>query len=291
MRKHLFGLTAFILLLVTLPFSPTAFAREPVVPEAHTFRHITVVSYNIHWGIGMDQVYDLDRIAAVLAKTRADVIGLQEVDEHWAPRHGSDDQLRYLATKLGMYTFYAPMYTMVPVQPGEPIQKTGVAVLSRFPIVSAENLSLIRMSTEDLHKVPVHKPGFAAVRIDIAGTPIRVYVTHLDYRADSRMRTAQVKQMLEVLTRDTLPQIVLGDFNAEPNANELRPLLRRYHSAHTYCTGICQTYPADQPKRLLDYVLVSRDLGIGSAKVIESETSDHRPVVASVRIPMNPASP
>src|SRR6185436_14070578 len=41
---------------------------------------IRVMTYNIHVGVGMDKKIDLPRIAAVINKQRADLVGLQEVD-------------------------------------------------------------------------------------------------------------------------------------------------------------------------------------------------------------------
>ena len=43
---------------------------------------LTLLSYNIHNGVGLDGVLDLDRIADVIAASGADVVGLQEVDRH-----------------------------------------------------------------------------------------------------------------------------------------------------------------------------------------------------------------
>ena len=47
---------------------------------------LRVVSYNIHTGIGSDGRLDLARTAQTLEAVDADVIGLQEVDVHWAAR-------------------------------------------------------------------------------------------------------------------------------------------------------------------------------------------------------------
>lgn len=45
---------------------------------------LRVATYNIHAGAGVDGVFDLDRQTAELRSLDADVIGLQEVDRHWA---------------------------------------------------------------------------------------------------------------------------------------------------------------------------------------------------------------
>src|SRR2546426_80737 len=61
---------------------------------------LTVVSYNIHRGVGLDRRLDLDRIADVIAETAPDVVGLQEVIREAGGKTG--DQGAYLALKLGM---------------------------------------------------------------------------------------------------------------------------------------------------------------------------------------------
>ena len=63
-------------------------------------RHLTVVSYNIHRGVGLDRRRDLDRIADVIGEVGPDVVGLQEViREDGVP---DADQAAYLAARLEM---------------------------------------------------------------------------------------------------------------------------------------------------------------------------------------------
>jgi len=42
---------------------------------------IKIITYNIRYGLGLDQRYDLDRIADTVRD--ADIIGLQEVERFW----------------------------------------------------------------------------------------------------------------------------------------------------------------------------------------------------------------
>ena len=62
---------------------------------------LTVVSYNIHRGVGLDRRLDLDRITDVIDETAPDVIGLQEVIREAGAPHA--DQAAYVAAKLGMH--------------------------------------------------------------------------------------------------------------------------------------------------------------------------------------------
>ena len=43
---------------------------------------VKVMSYNIHHAVGEDNVLDLERIAKVIEDSDAEIIGLQEVDNH-----------------------------------------------------------------------------------------------------------------------------------------------------------------------------------------------------------------
>ena len=47
---------------------------------------VKVMSYNIHHAVGQDGVLDLERIAKVIEDSGAEIIGLQEVDNHWGER-------------------------------------------------------------------------------------------------------------------------------------------------------------------------------------------------------------
>ena len=62
---------------------------------------IRVVSYNIRAGLGTDGVRSIRRIAEVLSVLAADVVCLQEVDQH-VPRSWLANQPKYLSTRLGM---------------------------------------------------------------------------------------------------------------------------------------------------------------------------------------------
>ncbi|MGW4027524.1 endonuclease/exonuclease/phosphatase family protein, partial [Streptomyces sp. NPDC005009] len=116
-------------------------AHAPAVP-------LRVATYNIHAGAGQDQVFDLDRTAAALRDLRADVIGLQEVDVHWGARSDFADEARALAEKLDMWVFFAPIYDLDPADRDGERRQFGVAVLSRHPVLAAENHEITRLSTQ-----------------------------------------------------------------------------------------------------------------------------------------------
>lgn len=246
---------------------------------------LRVATYNIHAGAGMDNVFDLDRQTAELRSLDADVIGLQEVDVHWGTRSEWRDLAAELAERLHMQVSFAPIYSLDPDTPGTPRREFGVAVLSRYRILSAENHEITRLSTQDPNPVPAPAPGFGEVVLRVKGLPVHVYVTHLDYRGDPSVRTAQVADTRRIMAEDEAPgrqkvrQILLGDFNAAPAAPELAPLWEKL----TDIEPGGPTYPAQNPVQRIDYVAVSKDsVRVRDAAVAETLASDHRPVVADL---------
>ncbi|WP_327368779.1 endonuclease/exonuclease/phosphatase family protein [Streptomyces sp. NBC_01217] len=246
---------------------------------------LRVATYNIHAGAGMDNVFDLDRQTAELRSLDADVIGLQEVDVHWGTRSEWRDLAAELAERLRMHISFAPIYSLDPETPGAPRREFGVAVLSRYRIVRAENHEITRLSTQVPNPVPAPAPGFGEAVLRVKGLPVHVYVTHLDYRADPSVRTAQVADTRRVMAEDRAPgrqkvrQILLGDFNAAPAAPELAPLWQEL----TDIEPGGPTYPAQDPVQRIDYVAVSKDsVRVRHAAVAETLASDHRPVVADL---------
>jgi len=236
------------------------------------------MTYNIHAGHG-----DIDRTAATIRAFSPDIVGLEEVDVHWADRSGFVDQASRLGESLGMAVRFAPIYELPGTGDTAPKREFGVAVLSRFPIVAWENDTLTRLSTQAENPVPMRMPGLLAATVDVHGTAVRVFVTHLDYRKDPSVRRTQVAEMLTRIGGVDSPTLLLGDMNASPEAPELQPLFARMHDGWLTAAGPGFTYPADTPSERIDYVLMSPNAKVDSAFVpVVPAASDHRPVVVDL---------
>ncbi|MGP3924596.1 endonuclease/exonuclease/phosphatase family protein [Streptomyces sp. 8N616] len=280
-------LAAGVLSAMTAP--PAAHAadvREP--PVDGRYAPLRVATYNIHAGAGYDQVFDIQRTAQAIRALDADVIGLQEVDVHWGERSEWRDLARELARSLGMRIYFAPIYSLDPPAPGAPRREYGVAMLSRFSILSTTNHEITRLSTQDPNPVPAPAPGFGEAVVRAHGVNVHVYATHLDYRTDPAVRRAQVADTRRIMAEDCdrrgrCPrQVLVGDFNAEPEAAELAPLWERLTDAAPRDGGL--TYPAKDPLKRIDYVTVSDGIRVRDAAVAGTLASDHRPLVADLLV-------
>jgi endonuclease/exonuclease/phosphatase family metal-dependent hydrolase len=239
------------------------------------------MTWNIAAGHG-----DLGRIAQVIRSIDPDVVALQEVDVKWSERSAFVDQADSLSKFLHMNVRFAPIYDLPSetstAVPGIGSRRFGVAMLSRYPVVSWKNHEITRLSTQEQNPVPAKAPGFLETILDVNGTQMRVFSTHLDYRADPSVREKQVADMMEIIGQSTMPTILAGDLNATPAAAELTPLMSKFRDAASTPDGGEKTYPAINPARRIDYVLVSKELTVKEVRIAASDASDHRPVMLTM---------
>lgn len=270
-------------LLVLLLLVAFAAERSARAQQDASFR---VMTYNIHHGENMDGALDLQGIADVLRAHHVDVVGLQEVDHHWSERSEFADQARSLADRLDMNYFFAPILDYAPPEEGKPRRKYGLAILSRFPILEAENFNIERLPSVGENPRRQQMGGFPMATLDVEGTRVHVFNTHLDYRPDPEVRRAQVQDMLAIVDAVEGPKVLVGDLNASPQDDELRPMWSSFVDAWDVRDGDPgYTFPSDDPDRRIDYILTTPGFDADSVVVVETQASDHRPVLADLTLP------
>ena len=249
----------------------------PALPE-RAAAGLRVVTFNLHHGVGPDRRLDLERSAALLASLAADVIGLQEVDRHWSERSGWLDQAETLARWLGMHLAYGAALEREPPAPGRPPRRYGNALLTRLPLVSRSVLRLPRdgMRGEDRCLLLCAVDGDEQVTVG---------VTHLEpHRAELRaLQAAAVADALRPPVDAGEPVVLLGDVNGDVGRDpELRPLRDLLADAGRRAGP---THPVPRATKRIDVVMPSRGIEVLRAEVVDARVSDHRPLVAELRLP------
>jgi endonuclease/exonuclease/phosphatase family metal-dependent hydrolase len=254
-----------------LPFILALPFVVPAAPRAEPGRvRLNVMSYNIHVGVGMDKKQDLARIAEVIKRNRADIVGLQEVDRG-VERTGRVDEIKELARLTGMDYAFAHN---LDYQGGQ----YGVAVLSRFPILAIDHRRFANRRERE-------RRGFIRVEVEVGGRRLNFVTTHLDYQL-LEGRVFETEQLLAALADVRGPLIVAGDFNEEPRGGAYDMMLKAgFADGWTQETTAGLTYPADRPTKRIDYVFY-RNLGgdvHAAASVPDTLASDHRPLVVTLK--------
>jgi endonuclease/exonuclease/phosphatase family metal-dependent hydrolase len=272
-RIRIFAATAVLILLA------------PGAALADKERQVTLMTYNIHHGVGTDDQLDTERIARLIETEDAEIVGLQEVDRHFDARSEFQDQARLLARRLNMHFAYGANLDLEPLEPGQPRRQYGTAILSDFPILDHENTFLPGFAGSE-------QRGLLEALITVRGTRFRVYNTHLQHNSPTpesgqAQRQLQVAAILAETSESVgLPHALVGDLNARPESSEMQPLLDRFEDAWTLAgQGDGFTIPSTSPTARIDYVLVSPELEVERATVPNSIASDHLPVVAELELP------
>lgn len=256
------------------------------------------MTYNIHWWAGSDRRLDLDRLAAVIRATGADVVGLNEVlhpvtmgGRRYAP-------LAELAERLDMYYAFGPSGWVEYRAPGwhGPI---GNALLSRYPLADINNTLLPRLLGSQQRSL------LSATLAAGPGLGLTAFVTHLDHAFEGT-RLLQLREVLRRMARRE-PHFLVGDFNTPgflgPHARRLLPpVLRMLRAAgyqdafHTVGEGPGRTFPAHSPLVRIDFLFLPLRWaqGLRSARTVNDDrihhVSDHRPLLVEWAWPERPAA-
>ncbi len=237
-------------------------------------RTLTVMTFNIASAVETDN--NLDPIADAIKSEGVDVAGLQEVDLSWS-RSDSLDQAKELALRLGMtYRFDPVLDCSARDIEGDGFCRYGTAVVSRFSMraTTARDYSLPRVGEEEPR-------GLAKVGVNVRGRRLTVFNTHLSEIV--RARRAQVQEILRVVSATRGPYILMGDFNARPNAPEIGWLRRRLTDA----ARLKRVQRPTVGNTRIDYVFASKGITVLSAHVPPASArrvSDHRPLIVKLRM-------
>ena len=211
-----------------------------------------IVSYNIHYAIGKDDRYDLERIAAAVAG--ADIIALQEVERYYdTPQSPSqpEDIAALLPEHYWVYDASFDIDCSERQANGHIVNRRrqhGQMLLSRWPIIAKRYFALPRVYIDDEFNMQM---GVLEGIIDTPLGALRIYNVHFG-SVSSEERQRQADRVLE-LVREAPSQggawtgpnaefserdwcvgnpeppmpataIVLGDFNLEPDSSEYQIL-------------------------------------------------------------------
>lgn len=256
----------FTLLFLFAVFSLVGCATSQT--NQSTFR---VLTYNIHHGEGIDGKIDLERIAALIKESKADIVGLQEVDRG-VERTARRDLPKELAKLTGMNVDFD---RNIIYQGGD----YGNAVLTKFPIKKKKNTHY-KMLREGEQR------GVMQVVLNVHGKDLLFMNTHIDYRPDDSERLSNSEEMKKIVAEaGNMPVILCGDFNDSPGS-------RTHQKIKSFISDTWEligkgngfTIPVKNPNNRIDYIWISeKSIEPLKVEVIYSEASDHLPVLGEFR--------
>jgi endonuclease/exonuclease/phosphatase family metal-dependent hydrolase len=281
---------------------------------------LSLITWNIQWGLGVDGRVDLSRISSECARLGgADLLCFQEVADGFAElkSHDGSNQFAELQRLFPEHQIFEGITIDWPAtEAGQSRRRFGNVILSRLPVHQA-----IR------HALPWNHAGGEAMQrgvleivVETPQGPLRVLTTHLEW-SSAELRKHQIMALRHLYSDacgravtphqrgkgpyDTRPQtcdtILTGDFNMQPHdpllallqapfeSDAIPPLLDAWpllHGAADHPPSMCLHDHSKEPTRCLDYIFLSQTLETRLAGIDYdpiSQASDHQPVRLSLR--------
>lgn len=254
---------------------------------------IRLLTFNIAHGRGLSLYQgfhgekrlrkNLERIAAVLQKSGADIAALQEVDQdsHW------NKQLDILAILQAQSGHGHHLYGINTRREGRKRLNYGNGILSRFPVHLWEN--------NPFGQATLGEKGFLYAEFDVGNHHLPLINLHLDFRSRKR-RIHQVERIIKFITDKSCPNrrdkpvapIICGDFNSgsekvDDAVAHLFNFVKSHGDYHLYPQG-ARTFPSHMPRKAIDFVLLPAFYRMTHVEVLRTYTSDHRPVLVEFEI-------
>ncbi len=256
--------SCLIVLLMTL----SIFAQEKKETET---KSIKVMSYNIHYGQGMDKKIDLARIAKIISDQDPDIVGLQEIGN------------QAMAEKIGEL---ADMRVVFGASKGS-AEQYGDAVLCKHPFEWVNNFSIPSASSSRYQAM--------AIDVDLSeifgkGKKVRFINTHFDWLDTLGSKEARLASV-EVIEKgfiegSQLPAILTGDLNAVPDSAPMAKLSEKGWVNENLGKELRTIGSKDRGKQI-DYVLFrtkEKWKAVDVSVLDEPVASDHLPIVMTLQI-------
>lgn len=273
--------TAVIIVLILPLVVSIVFSALPIqvsTPNFNATHQVKFLTYNTHFGVGMDDRLDLERIVQNILVVNPDIIGLQEVENGRITSQGVY-MAQWYARALGMYYFYYPAVNE---------HAFGCALLSKYPII---NVTAFQLPTHKLERVLIH----AKIQLNTSFS-LDVFVTHLGLENDNT--TAQIQFILSKTNEIAGPKVLMGDFNSYNDTPQIRNVTAfftdtasAFHPSNPGDTF--PSWPAPQPGNRIDYIFATKYTAIIDSHVVNETLSgvnaawvhgsDHLPVTTTLQ--------
>jgi len=232
---------------------------------------LRVLSYNIRHGADINWKMRLGDQAEFIASRNADLISLQEVDEHCG-RSNNVDEAHFIADRTATNAVFQ---SFMDYDGG----RYGIAALIKYPLTRIE---------PKFYTAGTEPRNFPLCHFKLGGREVLFVPLHLDWVSDDTIRLKQAQELIADVDELGLAVILAGDFNAQPRSATMQLFT---DAGFSFAVDKAYTFHGNKGTEYfseIDFIAIrsSADLKLELLKTItieQRELSDHAPVEAQLK--------
>ena len=166
----------------------------------------------------------------------------------------------------------------------------GNEITSKFPIISATNEHYYKHYSYELDWTNWRRDdeprSVIIAELDVEGKKLQILNLHgiwSENKKGNEKAVEQCKYVLKAAKRKNIPTIIAGDFNLLPETKGIKLISKEFRNLINEF-NIKSTRPnfndgTDKGGDVVDYIFVNDKIKVNDFKVIETQISDHLPLI------------
>jgi len=240
---------------------------------------VSILQWNVYFKESADNVIQ------EIARFNTDIVCVQELtkDSFINPQRDLEAEI----AALGYESAYA-------LTVDRPHHQMGNAIFSKFPILSEQR---VYVQHEDLQSPGRSKENriYLETTLDTPQHNLTIGTVHLSYTnlfEETHEKNDEFSKFIYAIKNHKENFLVTGDFNALPTSRYIQEISKHLHSTGpdyseaTWTTKPDEEYsfPIDGLTTRLDYAFATPDVKVIKSEVLQTEFSDHLPLLITVEL-------